>query len=67
MIPSFIFQIWLFGLLSFGIFTGAVYLAKEWPDPSWGCNAAAQQSVAGQNIAEQISDARLVTLKPANI
>jgi hypothetical protein len=36
MIPIFILQTWLLGLLSLGVVGGAVYLAYEWQQRSWG-------------------------------
>jgi hypothetical protein len=35
MIPTFILQTWLLGLLSLGIIGGAVYFAHEWQQRSW--------------------------------
>jgi hypothetical protein len=36
MIPIFILQSWLSGLFSLGVIGGAVYLAHEWQQRSWG-------------------------------
>ena len=35
MIPTFILQTWLLGLLSLGIIGSAFYLAREWQQRSW--------------------------------
>jgi pimeloyl-ACP methyl ester carboxylesterase len=45
MIPSFILQIWLLGLTSLGIVTGAVFLAREWSLRSWSWDPILRQSV----------------------
>ncbi len=45
MIPTYILQTWLLGLLSFGFIGGAIYLGHEWQRRSWGWDAVAQQSV----------------------
>jgi pimeloyl-ACP methyl ester carboxylesterase len=35
MIPTFIISVWLFGLLSFGLIGGGVYLTREWYQRAW--------------------------------
>jgi pimeloyl-ACP methyl ester carboxylesterase len=45
MIPVFILQIWLLGLLSLGVVAGAVYLAYEWQHRSWGWDPLLQRWV----------------------
>lgn len=44
MIPTFILNIWLLGLLSFGVIGGGIYLAREWSRRSWSYDPALQQS-----------------------
>ena len=41
MIPIFILQTWLLGLVSLGVVGGAVYLAYEWQQRSWGWGSSA--------------------------
>ena len=43
MIPIFILQTWLLGLLSLGVVGGAVYLAYEWQQRSWGWDPVLKQ------------------------
>jgi hypothetical protein len=45
MIPTFILQIWLLGLLSLGIVGGAVYFGHEWQQRSWTWDPMLRQSV----------------------
>ncbi len=45
MIPTFIIQVWLLGLFSFGIIGGVIYLAHEWQQRSWGWDPIRLQSV----------------------
>jgi alpha/beta hydrolase family protein len=45
MIPIFILQIWLLGLLSLGIVVGAVYLAYEWQQRSWQWNPVLKECI----------------------
>jgi pimeloyl-ACP methyl ester carboxylesterase len=45
MIPIFILQTWLLGLLSLGFVGGAIYLAYEWQQRSWGWDPVLQQWV----------------------
>jgi len=50
MIPTFILQIWLLGLLSFGLVGGVAYLGHEWYGRSWGWDAALQRSVFAPDL-----------------
>jgi pimeloyl-ACP methyl ester carboxylesterase len=45
MIPIFILQTWLLGLLSLGVVGGAIYLAYAWQQRSWGWDPVLQQWV----------------------
>jgi alpha/beta hydrolase fold len=45
MIPTFILQTWLLGLLSLGVVVGAGYLAYEWQQRSWRWDPVLQQSI----------------------
>ena len=45
MIPIFIFQTWIFGLLSLGIIGGSIYLGHEWQRRSWSWDSELQQFV----------------------
>jgi hypothetical protein len=45
MIPTFILQTWLLGLLSLGVIVGAGYFAHEWQQRSWGWDPVLQQSI----------------------
>lgn len=45
MVPSFILQIWLLGLGSVGLITGAAFLAREWSIRSWIWDEALSRSV----------------------
>ena len=50
MIPIFILQTWLLGLLSLGFVGGAVYLAYEWQQRSWGWDPVLKQWVFSPNF-----------------
>ena len=50
MIPIFILQTWLLGLLSLGVVGGAVYLAYEWQQRSWGWDPVLKQWVFSPNF-----------------
>ena len=50
MIPIFILQTWLLGLLSLGVVGGAVYLAYEWQQRSWGWDPVLKQWVFTPNF-----------------
>ncbi len=45
MIPTFIINVWLLALLSFGIIAGSAYLGHQWYHRSWGWDAVQQQSI----------------------
>ena len=45
MIPIFILQTWILGLLSLGVVGGAIYLAYEWQQRSWGWDPVLKQWV----------------------
>lgn len=45
MIPTFIIQIWLFGLLSLGFLGAGAYFAHEWQQRSWSWDPIMQTSV----------------------
>ncbi len=44
MIPTFILQIWLLGLLALGFIGGGIYLGREWSRRSWSYDPALQRS-----------------------
>ena len=50
MIPIFILQTWLLGLLSLGVVGGAVYLAYEWQQRSWGWDPVLKEWVFTPNF-----------------
>ena len=50
MIPIFILQTWLLGLLSLGVVGGAVYLVYEWQQRSWGWDPVLKQWVFSPNF-----------------
>lgn len=50
MIPIFILQTWLLGLLSVGVIAGAVCLGYEWQQRSWAWDSALQRSVFAPNF-----------------
>jgi PAS domain S-box-containing protein len=50
MIPIFILQTWLLGLVSLGVVGGAVYLAYEWQQRSWGWDPVLKQWVFSPNF-----------------
>ena len=50
MIPIFILQTWLLGLLSLGVVGGAVYLAYEWQQRSWGWDPVLKQWIFTPNF-----------------
>jgi pimeloyl-ACP methyl ester carboxylesterase len=41
MIPIFVLQTWLLGLFSLGVIGGALYLAHQWQQRSWGWDSVA--------------------------
>lgn len=45
MVPTFIFQVWLLGLLSVGFIAGLIYLTHEWQQRSWMWDSARMESV----------------------
>lgn len=60
MIPTFILQVWLLGLLSFGILGGAIYLGWEWQRRSWGWDPALQKSIFAPELGMNEATALLV-------
>ena len=50
MVPSFILQIWLLGLSSVGLITGAGFLAREWSVRSWIWDEGLSRSVFSPNF-----------------
>jgi pimeloyl-ACP methyl ester carboxylesterase len=50
MIPIFILQTWLLGLLSLGVVGGAVYLAYEWQQRSWGWDPVLKEWLFAPNF-----------------
>jgi hypothetical protein len=44
MIPTFILQMWLFGLVSLGLLGGVIWLVHEWQQRSWVWHPGLQES-----------------------
>ena len=51
MIPTFILQTWVIGLLSAGILAGAIYSGHEWVKRSWRYDPALEQSFFSPDLA----------------
>ena len=50
MIPIFILQTWLLGLLSLGVVGGAIYFGYEWQQRSWGWDPVLKEWVFAPNF-----------------
>ena len=50
MIPVFILQTWLLGLLSLGVVGSAIYFGYEWQQRSWGWDPVLKESVFAPNF-----------------
>jgi hypothetical protein len=50
MIPIFILQTWLLGLLSLGIVGGAIYFGYEWQQRSWGWDPVLKEWIFAPNF-----------------
>ncbi|MDB6003403.1 MAG: alpha/beta hydrolase [Prosthecobacter sp.] len=50
MIPTFILQMWLLGVVSLGLLGGAIYAGREWQERSWGWDPVRQQSVFSPHL-----------------
>ncbi len=60
MIPTFIFQVWLLGLFSFGLIGGGIYLAHEWQQRSWAWDPVRLESVFAPYFGANEETAMLV-------
>lgn len=60
MIPTFIFQVWLLGLLSVGLIGGVIYLGHEWQQQSWAWDPIRMKSIFAPRFGANEKTAMLV-------
>jgi pimeloyl-ACP methyl ester carboxylesterase len=60
MVPTFIISVWLFGLLSFGLIGGGIYLTREWYQRAWVYDPQLDRAIFNPQFGFNVPTALLV-------